>query len=106
MDAIVMTRVADGFEWRDSGGAGRTLHAVQLGATASHLFTTRDLGFSDETAAADYARIAAALGVAPGRVVRVKQVHGARVLMVNGSYSPTQADVEADAIVSTASDVA
>ncbi len=106
MGAIVTTPVADGFEWRDSGEAGRTLHARRLGDVAAHLFTTRDLSFMDETAAEDYGRVAAALGVAPDRVVHVKQVHGRRVLVIDPGQSPLPANVEADAIISTASDVA
>lgn len=75
--------------------------AGPLGAVAPHhAFTTRALAFRGDAQEADYATLAAELGVAPDRLVRVSQVHGRRVLVVTPD-TPPPAATEADAIVCT-----
>lgn len=94
------TEVAPGFVWRD-GSVGRTLHAAPLEAVGRHVFTSRDLAFREESAADDYARLAAWFEASPSDVLRVRQVHGRVIWMVESEGHPgRQAEpVEADAII-------
>jgi YfiH family protein len=95
----VTTPVVRDFTWSD-GPAGRIVRADALDPLASHLFTTRQLEFRPASFDADAARLAAAFGVVPGRIIWVRQVHGRGVLAVTpGSGVPGRP--EADAIVST-----
>jgi YfiH family protein len=89
----------DGFEWID-GPAGRTLQSPALAAIAPHLFSTRALEFRGASVAADFDRVGAALGVAGENVLRVKQVHGRKVVTVREGEA-IDAPPEADAIVTT-----
>jgi hypothetical protein len=78
---------------------GRRLTSSALAPHASHLFTTRDLAFRDDSAA-DYGRLAEDLGAAADRILRVRQVHG-RVVAVAAAGGPwPSSNVGADAIVS------
>jgi YfiH family protein len=98
MPLNVPTAVATGFRWRDSG-AGRILQAESLLPWATHVFTTRQLPFRGPSAADDYHRLGAELGVGAEQIVRVKQVHGRSVLVLGrGAVIPPLPD--ADAIVS------
>ncbi|HUL73351.1 MAG TPA: peptidoglycan editing factor PgeF [Vicinamibacterales bacterium] len=90
------TAVAAGFEWQ-RGPAGRVLVARDLAALAPHVFTTRELAFR-EPAAPDGERLARALDVDPGDIVRVKQVHGRSVATVRPGVAAGEPD--ADALVS------
>lgn len=92
------TVVSESFEWR-SGVAGLALHAAALETLAPHVFTTRELSFRGASEADDYRRMAEVLGVTPGAIVTVAQVHGRDVLMVRPGGS-TPARPQADAIVS------
>lgn len=92
------TEVAPGFYWLE--GSPRYLRSDALESVARHVFTTRQLGFRDESFEADAARLAAALGVSPTDIVWVRQVHGRAVLRV-GAGSVAAEPREADAIVST-----
>jgi hypothetical protein len=92
------TQIHDGFEWLD-GPAGLTLACRALVPHAAHAFTTRQLTFRGESAAADMARLADLLRVSANDVVTVKQVHGRRILIVRpGELIPEPR--EADAIIS------
>jgi YfiH family protein len=96
----VTTTVAEsGFEWRE-GVAGRCLDVVSLRPLARHIFTTRVLSFRDQTADDDYRRLGEALGVAAHDIVRVRQVHGRRVVHVRPGEAIAEPP-EADAILST-----
>lgn len=92
------TPVAAGFEWRESP-AGKILVSSRLFLVAPHLVTTRQLEFRDRVGA-DFDRVGRALGVAGHDVVRVRQVHGRAVVVVNPG-APFAETPEADAIVST-----
>lgn len=94
------TGVAAGFEWRD-GPAGRTLHSTALEACAPHAFTSRDLGFREATAVDDYAALGRALEIEPDDLLRVRQVHGRVVWLVQpgDARAPASAPVDADAII-------
>jgi YfiH family protein len=84
--------------WQESV-AGRALACRALAPIAAHVFTTRHLAFRGESMAADTARLAELMSVAPSHIVTVKQVHGRRVLTVHpGDRFDDQH--EADAIVS------
>lgn len=92
------TVVSESFEWRTSS-AGLGLHASGLERLAPHVFTTRELSFRGAGEEDDYRRLAGLLGVTPGNVVTVAQVHGRAVLTVTpGASMPPRP--EADAIVS------
>lgn len=92
------TPVAPGFDWVD-GAAGRALVSRRLASLAAHVFTTRDLEFRGDRAAADFDRLASLFGCDGADVVRVKQVHGRHVAIVAGGWTAGEVP-EADAIVS------
>ena len=92
------TLVSESFEWR-TGSAGLGLHATALERLAPHVFTTRELSFRGAGEEDDYRRLAGLLGVTPGHVVTVAQVHGRAVLTVAPGVSIPPRP-EADAIVS------
>lgn len=86
--------------------------ATTAGALATiapqHAFTTRVLRFRDDTAEADWDELARRLEISADRVVRVSQVHGRRVVVIDPPASPWPHDgghgrdpIEADAIVCT-----
>jgi polyphenol oxidase len=91
----------DSFDWTIVNGRAY-LRCVPLAARARHLFSTRQLELP-----ADYAlrrrnidAFAADLGVAPEGLLRVKQVHGAHVLVVEDGPREPAGMVQADAVVS------
>jgi YfiH family protein len=90
--------VAEPFGW-SRGEAGLTLQSRALAGIASHAFTTRELAFKGDRAAADYQRLARQLGVTPDGVITVRQVHGRTVAVVSSDTPLPPTD--ADAIVST-----
>jgi YfiH family protein len=70
----------------------------------THAFTTRALRFRDDTAAADWATLSAHLATPPSDIVRVSQVHGRKVLVIDPVRAPWSGagqTIEADAIVCT-----
>ncbi|HEV2428160.1 MAG TPA: polyphenol oxidase family protein [Acidimicrobiales bacterium] len=83
----------------------RAFVTTRDGGVSRPPFGALNLSFSvgdDETAVTENRRrVAAAAGVDPGRLVAPRQVHGADVAVVDGS-----ADVEADAVVTSAEDLA
>lgn len=69
-----------------------------------HAFTTRALRFRDETTEADWTTLGHRLGTPPDRIVRVSQVHGRKVLLIDRKQSPwggaaAPGVTEADSIV-------
>jgi YfiH family protein len=99
LGSVVTPAVDEAFRWAD-GPAGRILRARALEPLAAHAFTTRALSFRGETADADYARLAAVMGVSRSAVATVSQVHGREVAVVSAGR-PHASDAGADAIVST-----
>jgi purine-nucleoside/S-methyl-5'-thioadenosine phosphorylase / adenosine deaminase len=74
------TMLLDGFVWTaESWGAG--LRSSPLGRVADHFFTTRQLWLRGGSEAADWASVAAAIGVPEFRLLRLTQVHGCGVLI-------------------------
>lgn len=84
---------------------GPALRCSPLSEYAPHFFTTRNLllrGPAVETAAA-WGKVTAALGIAPGRLLRLRQVHGAHVIGASGPLLENARDdgwPEADAAIS------
>jgi len=75
--------VVDGFYWQPRAW-GRALRSRPLDDLADHFFTSLPLrlrGTPDEEAR-DWAGVADAIGVPPGRLVRLNQVHGHAVHVV------------------------
>jgi YfiH family protein len=72
---------ADGFEWV-SRPWGQVLQASGLSACADHFFTDRHLRLRGPGSGTDWTLIAAAIGVAPDRLFRPRQVHGRTVAAV------------------------
>ena len=91
---MTLPAVPDTFLWTEEPW-GAALRCHPLGAIATHRFTTRQL---DVTGEAGGAALASALGVAVGRVWRVRQVHGNQVIVARGDAPAERA--EADALVS------
>lgn len=79
---------------------GAALRCRALEAVAQHLFTTRQLQLPSADA---WRTLAAAIGVAPDRVVSLNQVHGREVAVIG--KEPPQERPSADALVSDAPDV-
>jgi polyphenol oxidase len=91
----------DSFIWNDTS-VGKTLVSTALMPLASHVFTTRHLQFRTDTIDDDHARLAGHFGVESVHVVRVRQVHGAEILVLReGEEVPPPGAADADAIVST-----
>jgi YfiH family protein len=96
-------QLADGFSWVERG-SHQALVCDPLAPLAPHLFTTRqwDLGSAESPAALDSAwkDVAAALGGSPGRLERLRQVHGASVVVRRADTALGTNDLpEADIIV-------
>ncbi len=72
--------VLDGFVWT-SQQWGTALRSRALGEVADHFFTTRQLWLRGEGEAADWSRVAAAIGVPERRLLRLNQVHGREVVV-------------------------
>ena len=109
---MTLPTVPDTFHWtREPWGAA--LRCRPLEAIAPHLFTTRQLSaYAKATAGQASAGLTSAawdalgqtLGVTAGRVWRVRQVHGNKIIVARGDAPDERA--EADALVSTDSSVA
>ncbi len=92
------TTAVTGWSWQATA-VGEMLRHSALAGIAPHVFSSRTLEFRREPVG-DYTRIATLFDVSEGDVVRVKQVHGRVVVQVHAGTS-AQADLEADAIIST-----
>lgn len=80
-----------------------TTSGALAGVAPQHAFTTRALRFRDETTAEDWAELSRRLETPDDRIVRVSQVHGRKVLVIDHELPPSRAmeSHEADAIVCT-----
>jgi YfiH family protein len=76
---------------------------VPLGEVADHFFTSLPLRLrgDDGDDERDWARVAATIGVSPGRLLRLKQVHGNRVVVARLPADAPLVRPEADIIVSS-----
>ena len=93
----------DGFAWVQAA-AGPALVCESVQPLADHLFTTRAWALGSARAGADdepWTEVARAIGVEPAMLVRVRQVHGAAVLVLRrGDTYATDQPREADIIAS------
>jgi polyphenol oxidase len=110
---------SDSFEWRQAPW-GDVLVCRALEGVATHFFTGRELQLRNgsERGRADWAQVAAALGLPAERLWRMRQVHGCDVFSVGGDEavasiethgdSPAEHDrrPKADAMITDRSDVA
>src|SRR5512140_1951586 len=69
------------FAWIDAV-CGRALCCLPLHEVAPHLFTTSDVVLRGPDMAFGWERVAAAVDVAPSRLVRLKQVHGVEAIVI------------------------
>jgi polyphenol oxidase len=81
--------VNDGFHWTTEPW-GPALRSTPLARLADHFYTTRQLRLRGEQEHADWAAVAATIGVSPGRLLRLRQVHG-RHAVVHRRGSPADA---------------
>jgi YfiH family protein len=97
----------DSFAWAQAPW-GPVLVCRPLASVARHLFTTRHLILDREGRGDGWQWIAQAMGVAPGGVVRLAQVHGAGVLVLrrDEARAPTEPPPAADIVVSDRPDLA
>jgi YfiH family protein len=72
--------VLDGFAWTPHEW-GTVLQSTSLAEVADHFFTTRQLWLRGESEAADWADVAAAIGVPERRLLRLNQRHGRDVIV-------------------------
>ncbi|HEY2150489.1 MAG TPA: polyphenol oxidase family protein [Vicinamibacterales bacterium] len=95
----------DGFAWVQAAGRP-ALVCRALQPLAGHVFTTRPWTLGSTAAGSGgegWAEVAAALGVEPRDLVRVRQVHGAAVLRLrSGDGFDPDCPIDADIIVSDA----
>jgi YfiH family protein len=92
---------SDGFVWVQAAG-GPALVCGALRPLADHLFTTRDWALGSGAGSDDeWASVAASLGVDLHHLVRLRQVHGAAVVVRRaGDPLPSGTRAEADIVVS------
>jgi len=85
--------------------AAWVLQCRPLAAVAPHFFTTRALQLRNDSARApaDWARVAAGIGVPPTRLQRMRQVHGCATMAVGAVGAD---DPEADALITNQPEVA
>jgi len=94
------------FEWTQEAW-GPALRCAPLLVHARHVFTSRALelrGAPGETAAA-WAQVAAALSVSPESLIRLRQVHGARVVEVGSAPQRSTRDEWPEADVAISNDL-
>jgi YfiH family protein len=99
-----LPKPSEGFAWAQAA-AGPALRCRALEPYAAHLFTTRQwpLGAAhDGDRAAPWGDVARELDIAPDRLARVHQVHGASVLVLRRGVAPPAGErlPDADIIVS------
>jgi YfiH family protein len=103
---MMLPKPNEGFSWVQAA-AGPALVCDALRPFADHLFTTRPWalgsapGTDPDSAASAWAEVARALGLHPGRLARVHQVHGSEIV-VRRSDAVTDAPLlpDADILVS------
>jgi purine-nucleoside/S-methyl-5'-thioadenosine phosphorylase / adenosine deaminase len=84
---IASSTLTPGFRWADEPW-GRSLRCEMLDVVAPHLFTTRDLVLASDGDGWNDA--AASVGVPIERLARLRQVHGATVIVLRRSDRLTQ----------------
>ncbi|MBI3400500.1 MAG: peptidoglycan editing factor PgeF [Acidobacteria bacterium] len=99
-EPLTLPQPTDGFAWVQAP-AGPALVCRALEPHAHHLFTTRAWALGSQVAAtdADWQQVAGALDVDPRHLVRVRQVHGASVIICREGAGPANV-MDADIIVS------
>jgi len=96
---------ADGFHWTDETW-GRALRSQPLAEVADHFFTSLPLRLrgADGQEQREWARVAATIGVEADRLLRLKQVHGRRVVVARAADReagrPAWGAPEADIVLS------
>lgn len=83
--------------WRQAR-AGRVLECTPLAAIADHFFTTRDLTLRNHPE--EWAAVSATIGVEPGDLLLVAQVHGAGVAVASADRPRPWPKPEADSLIS------
>lgn len=83
---------------------GRVLQCRPLAAAADHFFTARELALRD--GALEWAQVASHIGVSPGDVRLVQQVHGAGVALVASNRQDPWRRPEADIIATDDPEIA
>jgi polyphenol oxidase len=101
MMAMTDPKTTGPFEWAQEPW-GRALRCTRL--AAPHLFTSKDLQLRDDER--EWTAVAASLGVAPDRLLLVKQVHGIQAAVAGRGRTVAWARPEADIIVTNDPDVA
>jgi YfiH family protein len=94
--------VPETFEWTQEPW-GPALRCIPLGQAAPHLFTTRYLELSSKD---DWHAVEASMGVRPGHLVTLAQVHGRDVVVVRKGSAPPEGRPPADVLISDDPDVA
>jgi YfiH family protein len=89
--------VPDGFAWTPREW-GTALESTSLAEVADHFFTTRQLRLRGESEAADWAGVAAAIGVPERRLLRLTQVHGRDVIVLRAGESAGDPDTRGPAV--------
>jgi len=91
---MIEPRPAHPFAWTPQPW-GTALQSVRLEGVAPHLFTARDLALRGPRSEDGWRQLAAAMGVQPSRLVRLKQVHGTRVIVIRAGESLKAAETDA-----------
>lgn len=91
---MIEPRPAHPFAWTPQPW-GTALHSIRLDEVARHLFTTRDLALRGPRSDDGWRQLAAAMGVQPSRLARLKQVHGTRVIVIRAGESLKAAETDA-----------
>ncbi len=96
----MLPKAPRGFEWITLAG-GPALVCRPLEEVAPHFFTTREwLLCPREDGNVSWAKVAASAGVAPDRLLRLRQVHRADAVVVRPNDRPFDAPPAADIIAS------
>lgn len=86
-----------GFTWTQEPW-GAALQCLPLASTAPHLFTTGNLRLLDDEA--EWAAVAARMGVSPAHVRLIRQVHGITVAIAGAAAGGAWDRPEADIVIS------
>lgn len=95
------------YQWSQEAW-GPALRCVPLGSLADHLFSTRRLALDRDGKGAGWEVVSSAMGVTPGRLIRLTQVHGTEITVIrNEDETPERHDGRrADIVLSAHADVA
>jgi YfiH family protein len=98
----MLPAVPDSFEWIQEPW-GPALRCLPLDVVAPHLFTTRSLQLSPDDG---WTEVETSIGVRPGHLVTLSQVHGRDVVVVRRGDARPQGRPAADVLVSDDPEVA